>query len=287
MSAQIPPLPGNPDEKGILPVQSTTLDLLRAMAVSFVVLSHLPFALAYDQEFDTRFFGALGVAIFFVHTCLVLMQSLVRQVSEGDGKAWVIPFFLRRIFRIYPLSVTVVTVLAACSWLSLPDRNTFDLTHYLSNVLLIQNITGHLSTPGPLWSLPFEVQMYALLPLLFVLVLKAGKSAPYVVTLLWFAAAALVLGCLGTRMELSPHQILALLHTRHIGIFASALHACAQTISPCMVCRGHGAGLPLCHYTWGGTKSINVAHLSWARPPDSTLPGAQSAYTALDLPHDR
>ena len=194
MSAQTTPLPANPAEEGILPVQSATLDLLRAMAVSFVVLSHLPIALAYDQEFDTRFLGALGVAIFFVHTCLVLMQSLVRQVSEGDGRAWVISFFLRRIFRIYPLSVTVVTVLAACSWLSLSDRNTFDLSGYLSNVLLIQNITEHLSTPGPLWSLPFEVQMYVLLPPLFVLVLKGGKSAPYVVALLWFAAAALVLG---------------------------------------------------------------------------------------------
>jgi peptidoglycan/LPS O-acetylase OafA/YrhL len=194
MSVQTTPLPANPAEEGILPVQSATLDLLRAMAVSFVVLSHLPIALAYDQEFDTRFLGALGVAIFFVHTCLVLMQSLVRQVSEGDGRAWVISFFLRRIFRIYPLSVTVVTVLAACSWLSLSDRNTFDLSGYLSNVLLIQNITEHLSTPGPLWSLPFEVQMYVLLPPLFVLVLKGGKSAPYVVALLWFAAAALVLG---------------------------------------------------------------------------------------------
>jgi peptidoglycan/LPS O-acetylase OafA/YrhL len=194
MSAQTTSLPVNPAEEGILPVQSATLDLLRAMAVSFVVLSHLPFALAYDQEFDTRFLGALGVAIFFVHTCLVLMQSLVRQVSEGDGRAWVISFFLRRIFRIYPLSVTVVTVLAACSWLNLSDRNTFDLSGYLSNVLLIQNITEHLSTPGPLWSLPFEVQMYALLPPLFVLVLKGGKSSPYVVALLWFTAAALVLG---------------------------------------------------------------------------------------------
>lgn len=229
MSAQIPPLPGNPDEKGILPVQSTTLDLLRAMAVSFVVLSHLPFALAYDQEFDTRFLGALGVAIFFVHTCLVLMQSLVRQVSEGDGKAWVIPFFLRRIFRIYPLSVTVVTVLAACSWLSLPDRNTFDLTHYLSNVLLIQNITGHLSTPGPLWSLPFEVQMYALLPLLFVLVLKAGKSAPYVVTLLWFAAAALVLGAwaLGWNYHLIKYWPCFI-----PGILAFSLRHCTRVLRP-------------------------------------------------------
>lgn len=258
MSAQTTPLSANSDEDGILPVQSAKLDLLRAMAVSFVVLSHLPFALAHDQEFDTRFLGALGVAIFFVHTCLVLMQSLVRQVSEENGRAWVIPFFLRRIFRIYPLSVTVVTVLAVCSWLSLSDRNTFDLSGYLSNVFLIQNITGHLSAPGPLWSLPFEVQMYALLPLLFVLVLKGGKSAPYVITLLWFAAAALVLGAwaLGWNYHLIKYWPCFI-----PGILAFSLRHRTRVLGPSAL-MWYVAGMALVYpyaITHGGTQNL----LTW------------------------
>jgi len=34
----------------------------------------------------------------------------------------------------------------------------FDGWAVLSNVLLVQNITGHESRPLPLWSLPYEVQ---------------------------------------------------------------------------------------------------------------------------------
>jgi len=46
----------------------------------------------------------------------------------------------------------------------------------LSNLLLIQNVTGSTSIPAPLWSLPLEMQMYLLLPGFFLLARKL-KSA--------------------------------------------------------------------------------------------------------------
>ena len=194
MSASTSPISELVKGHDLPPAQSSNLDLLRAMAIIFVVLSHLPLPLAYDQSFDTRFLGALGVALFFVHTCLVLMQSLLRCVSASPGRPWVVPFFIRRICRIYPLSISVVTTLAVCSWLSVSDSKIFHLNGYLSNVLLIQNLTGHVSTPGPLWSLPFEVQMYAWLPLLFALIIRAEKYGPYLVSVVWVAAVSFVLG---------------------------------------------------------------------------------------------
>ena len=88
-------------------------------------------------------------------------------------------FYVRRLARIYPLAiVTVMFVLAmrvpVQPWLaySAPDWRVI-----VENVLLVQNISGHESLLAPMWSLPFEVQMYAVLPVLFLLHTRRGISA--------------------------------------------------------------------------------------------------------------
>lgn len=136
---------------------SPNLDLLRTLAVLFVVASHLP-GVKGRAGFDSGALGSLGVALFFTHTTLVLLLSLQR-----SGEA-AVPFFIRRFFRIFPLSVAVVLLVTVEN---LVRGIAVDWPAVLSNLLLVQNITGHSSTPYPLWSLPFEVQMYLVLPLLF------------------------------------------------------------------------------------------------------------------------
>jgi peptidoglycan/LPS O-acetylase OafA/YrhL len=139
----------------------STLDGIRAIAVSLVVVSHLLLQLTAGMEpaaYSFRTMGRVGVAVFFVHTTLVLMASL-----ERHGPA-AIPFYVRRIFRIYPLSVAVVLFFAL---LQLAVKAPIDTRKLLSNLLLLQNLTGHASFPRPLWSLPYEVQMYLVLPALY------------------------------------------------------------------------------------------------------------------------
>lgn len=154
---------------------SPNLDLLRALAVTFVVLSHMPPYLGMQawDGYSTRALGHVGVAAFFVHTMLVLLQSLQR---SGDTAA---QFFIRRFFRIYPLSVTVVLLVAG---LKLAGGVPFAVGDLVSNLLLVQNLTGAKSTPDPLWTLCLEMEMYLVVPLLFVV--ASGKDARYRMALL-------------------------------------------------------------------------------------------------------
>lgn len=145
--------------------ESPNLDLLRSIAVSLVVVSHASpqiFGKGSEQAFNFGTFGRLGVAIFFVHTTLVLMMSLERHGSSA------LQFLVRRFFRIYPLAIVAVLVVVAGRLLT---GTTFTLPEVAVNLLLIQNITGHVSMPDQLWTLPFEVQMYLVLPSLYRFVL--------------------------------------------------------------------------------------------------------------------
>lgn len=138
---------------------SPNLDVLRSAAVGLVLLSHLP-EFFHDAAFAFNYasLGRLGVALFFVHTTLVLFMSLERHGAAMG------PFIVRRVLRIYPLSIFVVLVLAAMMY---AGRQPIPLNELASNLLLVQSITGDRSWPSPLWTLPYELQMYLFLPALY------------------------------------------------------------------------------------------------------------------------
>lgn len=145
---------------------SRNLDLLRAVAILAVFASHLRAPLAVS---DPLFhLGRFGVLIFFVHTSRVLMGSMERLVAKGGG--WVRSFYLRRAFRIYPLSIATVLVAAVWHLPRVPHEAFVPFTpaRLLANLALAQNLTRHQDAIGTLWSLPFEVQMYLVLPLCFI-----------------------------------------------------------------------------------------------------------------------
>ena len=74
----------------------TNLDLVRSVAVCCVVMAHI--YSVFDRPPPGIFYGGIGVALFFVHTALVLMWSLERRPNTVD-------FYIRRIARIYPLAI--------------------------------------------------------------------------------------------------------------------------------------------------------------------------------------
>ena len=129
--------------------------------------------------------GLTGVFIFFVHTCLVLMQSLER-------KPYPLDFYIRRIFRIYPAAVAILLLTVA---FHLPALNVGDAKgfHYifpthkevLYNLLLLQNFRGRVIV-GIMWTLPLEMQMYLFLPPIFFYV--ARNLSLWTVLSLWIFA---------------------------------------------------------------------------------------------------
>jgi peptidoglycan/LPS O-acetylase OafA/YrhL len=158
---------------------SANLDILRTFAVSSVLGQHLVLTLIAHAGFHniaiiefTSQIGRVGVIAFFVHTSLVLMYSLERITCSADRVS--LRFYLRRFFRIYPLSIFCI---AMALILHIPN-NTWETPDVItpriiiSNLFLVQNLITKISVLGPLWSLPYEVQMYIVLPALYYIAIK-------------------------------------------------------------------------------------------------------------------
>jgi peptidoglycan/LPS O-acetylase OafA/YrhL len=158
---------------------SANLDILRTFAVSSVLVEHLIATLRVHAGFHnaaviefTSDIGHAGVIAFFVHTSLVLMYSLERMSRSGDKIS--LRFYIRRFFRIYPLSIFCITLalilhIPSTAW-STPAIVTPRVI--FANLLLIQNLITKTSIINPLWSLPYEVEMYLVLPALYYVTLK-------------------------------------------------------------------------------------------------------------------
>ena len=163
------------------------LDVLRAVAVSCVLGSHIVTAMR-PIVINDNWFGGFGVALFFVHTALVLMWSLERRPNTLD-------FYVRRAARIYPLSMVVVLAVVATHapvetyheggsfFVYLSPSYKQVLTHFF----LVQNLFSDNFLIYPMWSLPVEVQMYIVLPALFFFV--RSNQARWPLLLFWGVAA--------------------------------------------------------------------------------------------------
>jgi peptidoglycan/LPS O-acetylase OafA/YrhL len=172
----------------------STLDFMRAFCTLVVVGAHF---LAMTGHFPTVIGGLPRVAVlmFFVHTAFVLMLSLERQIAKSsDGLWW--RFMVRRFFRVYPLTTFV---LAAIVLFQIPSQMVPPNFRYLhlgasgviSNFLLTMNLTRSELLLSPMWSLPFEFQLYFLLPYLFLLARRWQGPVP--VFILWFVTLLLAI----------------------------------------------------------------------------------------------
>ena len=184
---------------------SPNLDVLRSLAVLTVMIDHLVptlmshgFAVPGRVAGFTAHIGQAGVLAFFVHTSLVLMYSLERMSRQHHGAALLGRFYVRRAFRIYPLALACIALVVILKIPAMTWRATPPITGQVvaANVLLVQNLWTRQSVLGPLWSLPYEVQMYLVLPVLYFVARRSWGPGALTAAL----SAACVLGFVADRV---------------------------------------------------------------------------------------
>jgi peptidoglycan/LPS O-acetylase OafA/YrhL len=160
----------------ILPERN--LDILRAVAVLAVFADHLMVMGLHVAPGLASWLGTAGVQAFFVHTSLVLMSSMERDDAPARTK-WVRRFYVRRAFRIYPLAWVMIGVaLLVGHSLNVPGAasGVVSPSTLLSNLALIQNLAGRDAVYGVLWTLPIELQMYAVLPICYLVAIRESRE---------------------------------------------------------------------------------------------------------------
>jgi len=189
--------------------ESPNLDFLRVIAILSVYIAHVLDTLGLaDLSPSGRtdlawYLGRFGVLVFFVHTSLVLMMSLER--TELANRPLFSSFYVRRFFRIYPLSMLCVAIIVLfrlpgplVKWFN-PNVPTI-----LANLLLCTNLFHKWTVTTVLWTLPLEVQMYLLLPVLYLIGKKYRMRG---IVSLWLGAVvfAYLQPHISGRLTLAPY----------------------------------------------------------------------------------
>ncbi|MDC7999202.1 acyltransferase family protein [Gilvibacter sediminis] len=160
------------------------LDLMRAVAILFVVFSHalwiVPELPGLPGEL-LRLMGVLGVEIFFVLSGFLIGRILLRQFSGGYNKQGVGYFWVRRWFRTLPNYYLILLVnigIVLFMGRDLPE-SLWKYFFFIQNAFSSMDIFFTES-----WSLPIEEFTYLLAPILAwalwkFLKLKAHKAFLY------------------------------------------------------------------------------------------------------------
>ena len=167
------------------------LDLLRALAIVFVVIYHAGiFGFALPAEVHR--FGWIGVDLFFVLSGYLIGGQLLAPLVRGQpirfGR-----FYARRALRILPAYFGILAIYFLLpSWREFPEISPF-----WKFLVSVQNINLQGGTAfSHAWSLAVEDQFYLLLPFTLVLVHRGRYSG-------WLVPCAVLFGGLALRFVLA------------------------------------------------------------------------------------
>ena len=135
-----------------------SLDGLRAISITLVVLSHLVRWNHVSLEVLGSY-GELGVHVFFVLSGYLITNLLLREY-EGSSTIRLRDFYIRRAFRIFPAAFVFLAVVVVLYWHQMRWYHVAAAMFYAANMDISRPwIFGHL------WSLSIEEQFYLLWPL--------------------------------------------------------------------------------------------------------------------------
>ncbi|NKM68023.1 acyltransferase family protein [Rhizobium laguerreae] len=182
-------------------------DFLRVAACLLVLAHH--FALRLDmhripdelgQAANILRFGNFGVAVFFVLSGFLLAHPFWRALDAGSDMPSLRHYTIRRMARIAPGFWFAATIGFALSLTLLALPLTPELVlRYVSGLLFMSQWHWRTFFPveadGPLWSIPFEVTSYVLLPGCFLLLFRLPflRQRPLLARFAWLCVITSVL----------------------------------------------------------------------------------------------
>jgi peptidoglycan/LPS O-acetylase OafA/YrhL len=219
----------------------SVLDGLRAASILLVLATHLlPLGPKNLQLNATT--GAMGMSLFFALSGFLIASTLLSNPSVHD-------FIVRRLTRIIPLAYLYIAVLAG---LAILDNSGAIWTASF----LVNYASTHLTpATGHFWSLCVEMQYYAAIA---VLVLILGKRGIWIV---WPACAAI------TILRISDGSFIDI--KTHLRVDEILAGACVATIyaSHLAGARRFGTiGLGVAVLIWFATSHPASGWLQYARP---------------------
>ncbi|WP_158994071.1 acyltransferase [Mucilaginibacter sp. L196] len=217
-----------------------SIDGLRAVSILLVLLSHLIVTLPVDLS--KHFFypiienGGTGVIIFFVISGYLITKLLIIE-HQKTGDVNIKHFYIRRVFRIFPIFYTYILVIIVLKLFFVPEIfGNYKTVGVASIYLWNYSQLFHLRPDrmgswfiGHFWSLSMEEQFYLLWPITFALVANKQKlikitlviillmpllrvatyfvfpgSRPQIGGMLQTGGDAILTGCLGAMLESRP-----------------------------------------------------------------------------------
>ena len=162
------------------------IDGLRAVAVLFVIVFHaFPTVLAG---------GFIGVDIFFVISGYLISGIILKAIE--DNQFSYLGFYRRRIKRIFPALIVVLTACLIFGWFFLFSGEYLSLgkdiasgAGFISNIIYwfesgYFDISSSLKPLLHLWSLGVEEQFYIFWPIILVFIYKIIKKVPEMISVL-------------------------------------------------------------------------------------------------------
>jgi peptidoglycan/LPS O-acetylase OafA/YrhL len=173
------------------------LDLMRAIAILWVMLWHMHFALRPGVWSFPANYGWMGVDLFFVLSGYLIGSQLMRPYTRGSRPS-IGGFYMRRAFRVLPAYLMVLLFYFAIPWFReapglSPAWQFLTFTEDFRIDYLHDQAFSHV------WSLCVEEHFYLVLPLLIFLLMRRpgfSKTIAVILGILCFGIAIRAYGYL-------------------------------------------------------------------------------------------
>ncbi len=164
------------------------LDGLRFLAFILVFVHHHPFFKTIPSLVFLKVYGWFGVDLFFVLSAFLFSRLLVEEYKRNN-KISFRKFYLRRIFRIFPVYILFVTLIVIFLCITNYSFSNLEILRIVGLVTFTDNFMNaiyggnSLSALSHLWTISFEEQFYVFVPIIILTLLKMTKKRKIVVLL--------------------------------------------------------------------------------------------------------